>query len=62
MSQKLNCQVCEYTEPIPMHCKQPMHIEKVDGEAKIVCWMGPECGVQDIPTHHNKPIQGKNAD
>ncbi|MFX1516337.1 MAG: heavy metal translocating P-type ATPase [Promethearchaeota archaeon] len=33
-----------------------MHVEKVDGEEKLVCWMGPECGVQDIPTHHDKPM------
>ncbi|MFX1504988.1 MAG: heavy metal translocating P-type ATPase [Promethearchaeota archaeon] len=57
MPQLLQCQICEYTEPIPMHCKQPMHIENVDDETRLVCWMGPECGVQDIPIHHNKPMQ-----
>ena len=56
MFQRLKCQSCDYSEPIPMHCKQPMHIEKVDGEEKLVCWMGPECGVQDIPSHHDKPL------
>jgi Cu+-exporting ATPase len=62
MSQGLNCQICGYTEPIPMHCGQPMHIENVDGEAKLVCWMGPECGVQDIPTHHDKPMLMQGED
>jgi copper ion binding protein len=33
-----------------------MHIEVVDGEEKLVCWMGPGCGVQDLPTHHDKPL------
>ncbi|MFW9906655.1 MAG: heavy metal translocating P-type ATPase [Candidatus Thorarchaeota archaeon] len=56
MPQQLKCQICDYKEPIPMHCKQPMHIEKIDEDEKLVCWMGPECGVQDIPTHHEKPM------
>jgi hypothetical protein len=59
MSQKLKCQICEYTESVPMHCGQLMHIENFDGEAKLACWMGPECGVQDIPTHHDKFMQMK---
>jgi hypothetical protein len=62
MSQKLKCQICEYSETIPTHCKQPMHVEKVDGEEKLVCWMGPECGVQDIPTHHDKSMQIRDVD
>ncbi|MFX0123930.1 MAG: heavy metal translocating P-type ATPase [Candidatus Hodarchaeota archaeon] len=57
MSQQLKCQICDYTEHVPMHCKQLMHIENVNDEAKLVCWMGPECGVQDIPTHHNEPMR-----
>ena len=57
MSEKLKCQVCDYTEPVPMHCKQPMHMESIDGVEKLVCWMGPDCGVQDIPDHHGKPMQ-----
>ncbi|MHA2328297.1 MAG: heavy metal translocating P-type ATPase [Candidatus Hodarchaeales archaeon] len=40
-----------------MHCKQPMHIEEVNGVEKLVCWMGPSCGVQELPTHHGKPMQ-----
>ena len=57
MSEKLKCQVCDYTEPVPMHCKQPMHMESIDGVEKLVCWMGPDCGVQDIPDHHGKPMR-----
>ncbi len=53
---RLECQTCEFTEPIPMHCKQPMHLEIVDGLAKLVCWMGSSCGVVDIPTHCGKPM------
>ncbi len=57
MSQHLKCQECDHIRPIPMHCKQPMHLEVVDGEKKLVCWMGPGCGIQDIPRHHDKPMQ-----
>ncbi len=48
--QKLKCQECEQEMDIPMHCGKPMHIE---GD-QLVCWMGPECGQQSIPKHHNK--------
>ena len=57
MSEKLRCQICEYTESIPMHCMQPMHVEAFEGKERLLCWMGPECGVQDLPTHHNKPMR-----
>ena len=36
MTFKLNCQECDYAELIPMHCKQPMHIETVEGEDKLL--------------------------
>ncbi len=57
MSQKLKCQTCDYTEPIPMHCNQPMHIEKTNGKEQLVCWMGVSCGVQDLASHHDKPMR-----
>lgn len=57
MSLKLKCQECEYTESIPLHCGQPMHKEEVNGKEKLVCWMGPSCGVQDFPSHHDRPMQ-----
>ncbi|MCK4848244.1 MAG: heavy metal translocating P-type ATPase, partial [Candidatus Heimdallarchaeota archaeon] len=56
MSLHLNCVKCNYSEPIPIHCKQPMHIETVEGKEKLVCWMGPSCGVEDIPQHHGHPM------
>ena len=62
MSQKLKCQECGHQEAVPMHCKQPMHIELVDGVEKLVCWMGPGCGVQDLPMHHEKPMKIEGSD
>jgi len=32
-------------------------IEKIDGKEMLVCWMGPSCGIQELPTHHNKPMK-----
>jgi len=57
MPQMLKCQECDHVQSVPMHCKQPMHIEVVEGVEKLVCWMGPECGVQDLPTHHGQPLK-----
>ncbi len=56
MSSHLKCVKCNYTKPIPMHCKQSMHIETIEDEGKLVCWMGPSCGVEDIPQHHGHPM------
>ncbi|MFX0084768.1 MAG: heavy metal translocating P-type ATPase [Candidatus Hodarchaeota archaeon] len=63
MTEKLKCQECDYSEPVPFHCKQPMHIEVINGIKQLVCWMGPECGVQDLPVHHDKPMNfiGENV-
>ncbi len=57
MSPKLKCDSCGATQDVPMHCGKPMHIEKVDGKPMLVCWMGPGCGKQAIPTHHNAPMK-----
>ncbi|HUX99352.1 MAG TPA: heavy metal translocating P-type ATPase [Candidatus Deferrimicrobium sp.] len=54
---KLKCKSCNTTQEVPMHCGKPMHIEKVDGKPMLVCWMGPGCGKQAIPTHHNAPME-----
>ena len=54
---KLKCNECGTETDVPMHCGQPMHIEEVDGKPILVCWMGPECGKQDIPTHHDFPME-----
>ena len=47
----LKCAKCSYKEPVPIHCNQEMHIEEVDGQKMLVCWMGPGCGKQEIPKH-----------
>ncbi len=52
----LKCQECGETQPAPWHCNRPMHMEQVNGIDKFVCWMGPDCGQQDIPLHHGKPM------
>lgn len=54
---KLKCSSCGATQDVPMHCGQPMHVEKVDGKPMLVCWMGPGCGKQEIPTHHDSPME-----
>ncbi|NVM52310.1 MAG: heavy metal translocating P-type ATPase [Candidatus Helarchaeota archaeon] len=54
---KLKCSTCGTSQDVPMHCGQPMHIEKVDGKPMLVCWMGPGCGKQEIPTHHDTPME-----
>ena len=50
---KLKCQECDHEMDIPMHCGKPMHIE---GD-QLVCWMGPNCGSQSIPKHHDKVME-----
>ncbi|MBN2151611.1 MAG: heavy metal translocating P-type ATPase [Candidatus Lokiarchaeota archaeon] len=52
----LRCQECGEVQAVPWHCNQPMHVELVGGKEKLVCWMGPACGEQDIPSHHRKPM------
>ncbi|MHA1265043.1 MAG: heavy metal translocating P-type ATPase [Candidatus Helarchaeota archaeon] len=52
----LKCTTCDATQEVPMHCGKPMHIEEVDGKPLLVCWMGPGCGKQEIPTHHDAPM------
>ncbi|MHA1976339.1 MAG: hypothetical protein ACW98I_05505 [Candidatus Hodarchaeales archaeon] len=56
MGQMLKCVECDHVEVIPNHCGQAMHIETENGKERLVCWMGPECGVQDVPIHHEKPM------
>ena len=52
----LSCSVCGETIPAPTHCGYAMHVEKIDGANKLVCWMGPGCGKQEIPRHCNEPM------
>ncbi len=48
---KLKCEKCGAEIPTPRHCDRAMHVETVEGEQKLVCWMGPGCGVADLPQH-----------
>lgn len=56
MTNILKCRVCDHTEILPSHCKQPMHIETVNEIDQLVCWMGPNCGVKVLPSHCNQPM------
>jgi Cu+-exporting ATPase len=56
MDAKLKCSKCGYETPMPPHCSRPMHVDKVAGQDKLVCWMGPSCGVADIPQHCGQPM------
>ncbi len=49
----MKCQKCEYTMPVPKHCRAPMHIE----DKLLVCWMGKECGQKEIPLHCDVPME-----
>ena len=48
----LKCKKCDEIIDVPEHCGKPMHPEVVDGEEMLVCWMGPDCGKQLFPEHH----------
>ncbi len=61
MDSKLKCENCGAEIPTPMHCDRPMHIETVNGTPKLVCWMGPSCGVADIPKHCAAPMHEVRA-
>lgn len=53
----LQCKICGKKIDVPKHCGQAMHSEEVDGKEMLVCWMGPQCGKQDIPVHHGEPME-----
>ena len=57
LNQVLKCRKCDHQEPFPMHCRQEMHLETIDGEIQFVCWMGSSCGVRDIPKHHGETME-----
>lgn len=48
---KLRCEKCGYEMVTPSHCNQQMHVEAANGHLQLVCWMGPGCGVAEIPNH-----------
>ena len=56
MDSKLKCEKCGVEIATPMHCDRQMHIDMVKGDRKLVCWMGPGCGVADIPAHCGVPM------
>lgn len=33
-----------------------MHVEKVGGSDKLVCWMGADCGTAEVPMHCGAPM------
>jgi len=57
MAPKMKCSKCGYEAEAPKHCNRPMHVEQVKGQNKLVCWMGPGCGVSDIPAHCGVPMR-----
>lgn len=57
MADTLECVKCGYETAMPPHCNRPMHVEEVDGRPKLVCWMGPGCGVAEIPLHCGDPMR-----
>ena len=57
LDSKLKCEKCGEEIATPMHCDRQMHVETVNGVPKLVCWMGPGCGVADIPAHCSAPMQ-----
>jgi DNA-directed RNA polymerase subunit RPC12/RpoP len=52
----LYCMKCGQKLPLPFHCGQPMHKEKIQNQDKLVCWMGLTCGAQEIPQHCERPM------
>jgi Cu+-exporting ATPase len=54
---KLKCEECGYEITTPSHCNQQMHVEAINGHQQLVCWMGPGCGVAEIPKHCNAPMR-----
>ena len=53
---KLHCEKCGHEIATPSHCNQQMHVEAVGGHEQLVCWMGPGCGVAEIPKHCDAPM------
>ncbi|MHA1733146.1 MAG: heavy metal translocating P-type ATPase [Promethearchaeota archaeon] len=51
--QVLVCRACGAVEEVPEHCGKPMHREG----NQLVCWMGPSCGAQPVPTHCNREME-----
>jgi hypothetical protein len=56
MATKLKCEKCGFETAMPAHCNRPMHLERIGNETRLVCWMGPNCGVADLPKHCGAPM------
>ncbi|MHA2006706.1 MAG: TRASH domain-containing protein [Candidatus Hodarchaeales archaeon] len=56
-SKLLFCPVCKIKQDLPLHCDKPTHLEVINGKDKLVCFMGVDCGVLDIPKHCNAPME-----
>ena len=61
MAGKLKCVECGHEQPLPKHCGRDMILRG----NKLICWMnlpkeeggmGIDCGSQEIPIHHGKPM------
>ncbi len=57
MASKLKCAQCGHETAMPDHCNKPMHAGDVEGQRKLVCWMGPDCGVAGLPSHCGEPMR-----
>lgn len=53
---KLKCENCGHEIDMPEHCGKEMSILEMDGEDLLVCWMGPNCGKQEVPRHCDRPM------
>ena len=52
---ELVCKICGEKVAVPVHCGQEMHQEG----NQLVCWMGPACGVHDLPNHCGEMMEIK---
>lgn len=57
MPTKLKCEKCGFETAMPSHCDRPMHSDRDGAETKLVCWMGADCGVADLPKHCDLPMR-----
>jgi hypothetical protein len=57
MAARLKCDKCGQETAMPAHCNRPMHAERVNGELKLVCWMGADCASDAMPQHCGTPMR-----
>ncbi len=61
MASMLKCGKCGHEVAAPTHCNRLMHVERVNSEMKLVCWMGPDCAVAEMPKHCGAPMREASA-